>query len=165
MFGSPGLRNKSMLSAAIHYATLNSFRSIKLPISLYKPPDLMLAFPHPFERGDTLAGCSAKFIQPLLQELQGFGEVNQSYLSFIHRKWPHFLKIDAFYFAVVALYISVHIISYCGLTYTRFFLPQLTHWFCIKNIKKYKKNCCEKVKATLMFLSQLLFTAETLMDF
>lgn len=30
-----------MLSVAIHYATLYSFRSIKLPISLYKPPVLM----------------------------------------------------------------------------------------------------------------------------
>lgn len=40
-----------MLSAAIHYATLNSFRSIKLPSSLYKPPVLMLAPTAPLSRG------------------------------------------------------------------------------------------------------------------
>lgn len=43
--------NKSMLSAAIHYATLKSFRSIKLPSSLYKPPVLMLAPTAPWSRG------------------------------------------------------------------------------------------------------------------
>lgn len=42
---------KSMLSAAIHYATLKSFRSIKLPSSLYKPPVLMLAPTAPWSRG------------------------------------------------------------------------------------------------------------------
>lgn len=40
-----------MLSAAIHYATLKSFRSIKLPSSLYKPPVLMLAPTAPWSRG------------------------------------------------------------------------------------------------------------------
>lgn len=56
MFVSAGLWYKSMLSAAIHYATLNSFRSIKLPSSLYKPPVLMLAPPRPLSRGILLQG-------------------------------------------------------------------------------------------------------------
>lgn len=37
IFVSVGLQYKSTLPVAIHYATLNSFRSIKLPSSLYKP--------------------------------------------------------------------------------------------------------------------------------
>lgn len=49
-----------MLSAAIHYATLNSFRSIKLPISLYKPPALMLALPDSLSGGNTVAGYATQ---------------------------------------------------------------------------------------------------------
>lgn len=56
MFVSAGLWYKSMLSAAIHYATLNSFRSIKLRSSLYKPPVLMLAPPYPLSWGILLRG-------------------------------------------------------------------------------------------------------------
>lgn len=47
---------KSMLSAAIHYATLNSFRSIKLPSSLYKPLFLIVAPPFLLSRGILLQG-------------------------------------------------------------------------------------------------------------
>src|SRR4029434_3124640 len=38
-------RDKSTLSAPIHYSTLNSFRSIKVPCSLYKPAGLIVPPP------------------------------------------------------------------------------------------------------------------------
>lgn len=87
MFGSPGWRYKSTLSAAIHYATLNSFRSIKLPISLYKPPVLMEAPTKSPEQGnyDRVGDTkwSAELIQSLLDELQGLGKwLSKTYVVF-----------------------------------------------------------------------------------
>lgn len=81
MFVSAGLRYKSMLSAAIHYATLNSFRSIKLPSSLYKPPVLMLGPPlpplqPPFEQGNSLTGLSVRAAQGALLILLSHCQMN-----------------------------------------------------------------------------------------